>query len=712
MSVELEEPYLVPDHLEVQQSFGPFPARTILPLAYATVICGTPLAYSAYTATNGLIPPAIAAALIPAALISPFTAWWLSPPAEHGLLALAGFLKRSYVSPTPAAAPLVAVYRVATTNLETASAAMRRSARVQWGVILNGLTHPIKIIIRSRPLTALPVVERLRDDPREVARDLGSWLEQHMASTPLITRDRLLVVPGAEESELQFRTTALEKTLKQARMAAVRIAPDELPLLRTLTWNPAATESQETPEVLEEGWTETNADGWWTRAYAVGQLPASVLTNWAAPLLAGDEPLDVAIDIEPQDLDFVKRWVVDVKIGQLVSSHPTPARELALEQLRGLRSALERRRVAPFNLAMTVLVRGTSRQNVRDRSVQIEQQTKAMGLKLNVLKWEQAAGLRQMDPTQTTPMRGRTHLIETGTLARLYPWSDSWLQLPDGVPFGEAGNRPCLFTPYVRENKGPHVGWYGMTNSGKGVAAHILWSRLYLLQGFRIFGIDQDEQHEHCGRFLEYLGGRKLTPRDAADTEDIVLHRDDGVVILDLSHIRTDAEAGEIYAAWAEVVKRHMLTHPGRSIFFTDEATRIAASDAGATALARSAERSRHWGQSSHVMTQRPSTWFDSAVGRAIQGNCDAWWCGAQKPRELHEVAEALELADEEREAVRKAGIGQGLLVSGQRRVWLDLYEKLSPAEYAAFNSDPIVDEQTSSERRNGAHASPALHLR
>jgi len=35
--------------------------------------------------------------------------------------------------------------------------------------------------------------------------------------------------------------------------------------------------------------------------------------------------------------------------------------------------------------------------------------------------------------------------------------------------------------------------------------------------------------------------------------------------------------------------------------------------------------------------------------------------------------------------------VGTGLLVSGQRRVWLDLYEKLSPAEYEAFHSDPVV---------------------
>ena len=79
-------------------------------------------------------------------------------------------------------------------------------------------------------------------------------------------------------------------------------------------------------------------------------------------------------------------------------------------------------------------------------------------------------------------------------------------------------------------------------------------------------------------------------------------------------------------------------------------------------------------------------------MGRAIQGNADAWWCGGQLPREIAEVAEALELSDEERDYVRRAGIGQGLLVSGQRRVALDLFDKLSPDEYAAFHSDPVLE--------------------
>ena len=135
----------------------------------------------------------------------------------------------------------------------------------------------------------------------------------------------------------------------------------------------------------------------------------------------------------------------------------------------------------------------------------------------------------------------------------------------------------------------------------------MLWSRLHLIQGIRIFGIDQDEQHEHCGRFLEYLGGRKLTPRDAKDAKEIVLHREDGVVILDLSE-RDEDEAGEIFAEWVNVVKKHMLAHPGRSIVFVDEATRIIENARAEKAMRHIFERSRHWGQSSHAMTQRPST--------------------------------------------------------------------------------------------------------
>lgn len=696
----VEQPYLVPSHLRVQQSLGPFPARFILPTLYATMFPGTPLALSVWSAT-GLIPPTVAAALLPAAVLSPLAAWWLDPPAEHGALSLGRFIGRTFHAETPQPNTPIAIYRMPTINLETASVAARRRARAIWGSLLNELTHPIKIIIRGRPLSTIGDMDTLLESSRAEARALGKWLESQLGQEELLERDRLLVVPALNAAELRHRTHTLEKKLRAARIDYTRIPEEHIPLLRTLTWDPKATEPTDTPDI-HEGWTEAMCEGWWHRAYAFAEFPPSILTNWASPLLAGTEPIDVAFDVVPQDINWVKTWVLDVRINQMKSSVWTVEREVALEQLQALRMAFERRRVMPFDVAGTIIVRGTSQADVRERSKSVVELAHSTGARLKILRWEQAAGLLQLDPVRTKPLARRTQLTETGTLARTYPWSDSYLQLENGVVWGEAGARLCLFTPFVKGNRGPHMAWYGTTNSGKGVACHMLWSRLHLLRGVRVFGIDQDEQHEHCGRFLDYLGGRKLTPRDARDAAEIVLHPDDGAVILDLSEVDED-KVGAIFAEWTLVVKRHMLAHPGSSIFFVDEAITVAEDPAGERALRDSANRSRHWGQSLNVITQRPSTWFGSKVGRAIQGNSDAWWCGGQQPRELDEVSRALRLADEEEEFIDSAGIGHGLLVSGRRRVTHDLFEKLSEQEYAAFHTDPVVVPIESARRERAS---------
>src|SRR5215471_16732220 len=135
-----------------------------------------------------------------------------------------------------------------------------------------------------------------------------------------------------------------------------------------------------------------------------------------------------------------------------------------------------------------------------------------------------------------------------------------------------------------------------------------------------------------------------------------------------------------------------MLAYPRQSICFVDEATRIAETARGGKALRQSFQRSRHWGQSSQALTQRPSDWFGSAVGRAVQGNCDAWWCGGQQGAEIDDVRRGLRLSPEEAQRISDAPIGEGLLVVGRRRVWLDLYDKLSPREYAAFHTDPVLE--------------------
>src|SRR5205823_4737191 len=47
-------------------------------------------------------------------------------------------------------------------------------------------------------------------------------------------------------------------------------------------------------------------DGEYVRAFDMSKLPLSIVTDWAAPLLDGDLPLDVSIDVEPLDLAWAK----------------------------------------------------------------------------------------------------------------------------------------------------------------------------------------------------------------------------------------------------------------------------------------------------------------------------------------------------------------------------------------------------------------------
>jgi hypothetical protein len=70
------------------------------------------------------------------------------------------------------------------------------------------------------------------------------------------------------------------------------------------------------------------------RAFDLGQLPPSIVTDWAAPLLDGDLPLDVSIDVEPMDLAWAKLQL-DTRRNALESSAPTPGRTVALEQIWG-----------------------------------------------------------------------------------------------------------------------------------------------------------------------------------------------------------------------------------------------------------------------------------------------------------------------------------------------------------------------------------------
>jgi hypothetical protein len=81
--------------------------------------------------------------------------------------------------------------------------------------------------------------------------------------------------------------------------------------------------------------------------------------------------------------------------------------------------------------------------------------------------------------------------------------------VPNGVPFGEAGYAPVLFTAFGGQ-KSPHMAWYGTSGAGKGFGLRVLLSREHFQKDLRIFVVDSDEQGEYAGRFCSYLHGRHI----------------------------------------------------------------------------------------------------------------------------------------------------------------------------------------------------------
>jgi hypothetical protein len=81
--------------------------------------------------------------------------------------------------------------------------------------VLNGLLHPIQVVIRSTPATTLPVIERIKAHGSLPARELAAWLGAHLHGAQLVERERYMVVPAEDLETLSDRCASLEASLRR-----------------------------------------------------------------------------------------------------------------------------------------------------------------------------------------------------------------------------------------------------------------------------------------------------------------------------------------------------------------------------------------------------------------------------------------------------------------------------------------------------------------
>ena len=717
---ELEPLYAVPTHLEASESIGPIPHR--LWAVGLGAWMGSSLLLGSLHPTDDVVRAALQWA--PALLLAPFGAWWLKPPPEHGLITgLRHLVRPRLLDPDKLRTyqgmriengalykgnsdACLTIWRLPTVNLDVASIAARRRHRAQWGAFLDGLGHEVTVVIRARRMRRLQAIYEVFEHGSDEARALARWLQGHLGDRPLIARERLLVIPAPDRATLQSRCADIRSSLAQFDWRAIEPESDnDLEQLVNGFWPLRPGIERLGPAMVQRKQRELIVDGEYVRVYALRDFPAMIATDWWSHLIDADLPVDVAMDIRPRDVGEGKRHLDRREIALATSRH-TREREVALEQVRELAMAMERGQVKPFDVAVTLAIRGNTRTELEQLDRRLRQRMRDRGnAKIHLLRWEQWEGLEHIAPLGRLPLPRRTRRIESGTLARTTPLSSATLQLEGGVPLGEAGSAPCLFWTRAGQ-KNAHMAVYGGSGAGKGYLMRVYHSRKAFQHDVSIWVIDSDEQHEYAGRFCGYLHGQAPVIRTATDVDLVPITRRSRVVVWDLSGC-PDEEYGPAFARICDRLIEYVGAHQAPADFLVDEAVNVLRSGQAAERLNDLIQRGRHWGIGVNVVTQLPSDWFGSHLGRRVHGLVDSWWCGQQNPAEIDAVASVLRLTAEEKAKLEAATSGVGLLATfnGTRRAWLDLYEKVSPDEHQMAHTTPRTAETQRRRVRYLEHA-------
>src|SRR5262249_61591646 len=89
----------------------------------------------------------------------------------------------------------------------------------------------------------------------------------------------------------------------------------------------------------------------------------------------------------------------------LATSRPSREREVALEQVRALAMAMERSQVKPYDVAVTMAIRGSTRNELEQLDRRLRQRLRDRGnATVQLLRWEQLEGLDRVSALGPVPL--------------------------------------------------------------------------------------------------------------------------------------------------------------------------------------------------------------------------------------------------------------------------------------------------------------------
>ena len=270
----------------------------------------------------------------------------------------------------------------------------------------------------------------------------------------------------------------------------------------------------------------------YARTLAVTGYPRTVGAGWLAPLINFEEPIELSLHVHPLETGPMVRSLshrlVQLESSRLVAARagrlPDPEREVACQDIEGLRDALQRGDERVFSVGLYLLLRAPSRAALDDLTRRVEILLDGMLAQSRVATFEQDAGFHTCLPEGRDRLRVYRNL-DTSSLATTFPFCSASLTMNDGALLGIArhNHSPVIVDPFDASLENANATVVATSGAGKSYFTKVLALRT-LLRGVDFLVIDpEDEYRALCdavgGQYvrLASTSAQHLNPFDLPD---------------------------------------------------------------------------------------------------------------------------------------------------------------------------------------------------
>jgi len=420
--------------------------------------------------------------------------------------------------------------------------AEQRAVVAGWSSLLNSLTHPLQVVIRTRRLdpSALPPPA---DRDRALRESYRLLVESLTDARKVLDRRFYVVVPWdapksrppkRPEQFLEQRVSWVADCLRRLDLQPRRLSGHSLAELLRRPMDPAASVQPTAiddnlidfsdlvaPTALTEGTTSLSVSGRHAIALAASRYPSRLHPGWLGDLQAFDGDLDLSLHIFPSSGPAVMSFL-ERRIGELSSTlrildehggRPDPWRRSALHDAIELQDRIADGSERLFDVALYMTVWADGLDELDAATGRIEA---LLGMRLihtRRLLLQMRPGLVSSMPIGVDKVRLQ-RLLSTSALSATFPFTGSDLPTRSGLLYGvNATSRSAVVLDrFTLENHNAVV--FATSGAGKSYLVKVELVRA-MLSGTRALVVDPEGEY---ASILAALGGEVIQVRPGTRT--------------------------------------------------------------------------------------------------------------------------------------------------------------------------------------------------